>query len=447
MFLNKNSKLSELMSLNKFFYFFIFVYLIFVFHVICKNNIQLYSDIHINLKYISNKAQFSSNKKEKNNQISMISHFHKSIKTAWEDYFPSTIPDYTNENAVYESNGYIGTSISGDYYFYNCIFRDFTIQILNMNYGLKIFLENCIVTDSINPIDNGVMYLRGSDIILNKVCGYNLECTNYGIFYSLLDDDSKGKHIYKETSLAFCRMSYHGINMAQGSILVNSLNCSHNYAEQVTGCIIQASQVNENFEGSHASFSSFAHNNATDSIVVEYTTDGENILDYSNVIYNLQAENGNFAILSAFGTNVTLKNDCIMKNTGYIFFTTENQIPSAYFTLIDCSLDGTSISTQGSPLISNDIGTNSFINGLQLLETGDCVSIYETVENVPISYYGSPPPENPPSSQPEIPSRSQSIEPEIPSRTQNIQPGKPSRTQQINFYFKNNQEIDQIMRN
>ena len=275
------------------------------------------------------------------------------------------------------------------FYVVNCYFYSITYSSGN---GAAIYLSKsgvhflvefstfveCSTTGSSSY--GGGLYISNADFAMNHVCAIECKSSHRSSFTYAIGSTSRTVNSIHHSSIAYCfAENSYTMYHSYGYIDIRSVNLSHNTATQYSALVCQPSSIKDNI-GTSISYSSFADNNATSQycIYLNYNSDSadEYKISNSNIIRN----SGDQTIY-VYGT-ATFSNTCIMENKDLtnVFYIGS----SSKCTLIDCSIDNTQKTGSGS-LDKSSIGSNSFINGLTFISTGDCKNIFDTIDNIPLT--------------------------------------------------------------
>ena len=272
---------------------------------------------------------------------------------------------------------------------------------------------------------SGVIVAYTTGAVLNKVCAYNCSTRRRYSFCSLsvrdntlppsqkrvqeakelvvADRDINEKNFLLQTTISSCFATEQGtVGQKGGKIGNNFLNMSFNICYELSCCYYYPTpSYSENDGGFCMSYSHFAHNYAETSglFFIETETDKFDVsIRYSNMIFNKQngtmPEPSSKRILSTKvqGESAPRLNGCLIGsicNTHFIHCSiADNEhhelIPifvnfGCKFFFEDCSVgkdqfDGIPEDYFDEMINTESIGSETFINQIQFLNTGKCVS-------------------------------------------------------------------------
>ena len=270
----------------------------------------------------------------------------------------------------------------------NCYFYDMSNNVGNGHGGAiywtvaggKILIESSTFF-STNAKYYGAICIYNGNAVFNRICGYKCSSSN-NVCFSTIQGSSRTINTVHDSSVAYCvASSYYTMYHYYGCIDIKSVNLSHNKASSYSALTCRPSSTNGGTYGTNISYSSFSNNTASsqwciylrysNSVAKQYEINNSNIIENS----------GDQTIYVYYG-ELTMRKTCMMNNkkATYYFYLRQSGVKC---TLIDCSIDNTDKTGSGS--LSRTGSTDSFINGLTFISTGDCKNIIDTISGVPLT--------------------------------------------------------------
>jgi hypothetical protein len=307
--------------------------------------------------------------------------FLRHIRTAWNDYFPSTTTNNLFSQTCTSRQTYSSVSL----YVSNCLFKSIsstsTGGALYCNSMTYILVESTsFFSCKTSGQNGGAIYTSGGQCVLCGVCGYDC-CTTYtGSGYSYfhfawisVNSGSSNKNYFNYSSIVRCvdLKSYQTLRLNNGNISCPSVNLSMNKCK-IRSIFCDPNSVSNTVTCSF-SYSSFTDNSASDyNLFFLWTTGAEFEIKSCNILRNTQGSLNSDGTIYTIG-NLMIKDSCILENTAnYIF----RQGDSNYrITLSSCTVDSTS---NGGYFTTLNTITKSFILALNHMSTLNCHSEYDS---------------------------------------------------------------------
>ena len=247
----------------------------------------------------------------------------------------------------------------------------------------KLLVETSTFVSCSASSQGGAIYISKGDCVIHEVCGYHCTANSQFSFSDVWQSSgTKDKNYVHDSSVAYCVASnYYTMYHYYGYIEIKSVNLSHNEATRYSALRCYPSSKQGTY-GTSISYSSFADNTASYYCIYLWYITSSSANKYEIKNSNIIRNSGDRTIY-VYNGELTMRKTCMMNNkkATYHFYLQQS---SAKCTLLDCSIDNTQKTGSGS-LDTSSIGSNSFINGLTFISTGDCKNIFDTIDNIPLT--------------------------------------------------------------
>jgi hypothetical protein len=302
-----------------------------------------------------------------------MSLFLLNVRTAWNDYFPSTPNFNLNSQTYYSRQTHSSTAV----HISNCLFTSFTSSGAGgALYSTSTYLlveSTSFFSCKTSSGNGGAIYFSNGQCVLYGICGYDcISSDNVHFAYTSVYNSVSSKNYLNYSSISRCINvnSWYTPYLYYGNIRCPSVNMSMNkYGGQSIYCCPYAS--------SNYVACSFTHSSFTDNYAASYTCLylWQNPVYFEikscNIIRNTQGSLGSEGTIATCG-DLFVEDSCILENkASRIFY----QGSSSYRIIIsNNTVDSTS--NNGYFIIRSTV-SKSFIHALNHMSTRNCHSEYD----------------------------------------------------------------------
>jgi hypothetical protein len=303
--------------------------------------------------------------------------FFLNVRTAWNDYFPST--SITNLSS--QTHNSRQTPSNTGVYVSNCLFASITSSSAG---GALYCTSTYLLVESTSffscktSSNRGAIYFSNSNngqCVLHEVCGYDCCTTNsnsiqFGTIYVYNSVSSKNYVNYSSISRCVNVNAWYTLELGNGNICCPSVNMSMNkcYGRPIYCYPVSSS----NSVTCSFIYSSFADNYATQHTCLFLWTNGAKYETKScNIIRNTQPLGNGEGTIAAIG-DLFIDDSCILENKATYTFYQGNS--NCRIIISNNTVDSTS--NNGYFMIRNT-ATKSFIHALNHMSTRNCHSEYD----------------------------------------------------------------------
>jgi hypothetical protein len=305
--------------------------------------------------------------------------FIMNVRTAWNDYFPST-STFNLTSQTYNSRQNPSNTAA---YVSNCLFASITTSdhgsALSCTSTQYLLVESTSFFSCKTSANRGAIYFNNQNngqCVLYEVCGYDCCTTNsnsyqFGDIYVSNSVSSKNYVNYSSISRCVNVNAWYTFDIYYGNIRCPSVNMSMNkYSGRSLYCIPSTSS---NSVTCSLTYSSFADNYASSHTCLYLWTSGAGFeIKNCNIIRNTQGSLSSEGTIATAG-NLFVEDSCIIDNIANIIFYQGNS--NYRITLSNCTVDKT---INNGYLTTQNTVTKSFILALNHMSTENCHSEYDS---------------------------------------------------------------------
>ena len=301
------------------------------------------------------------------------------MRLEWSNYFDEQqSPNQILKNGLYNNQNKT-TYFLSSVHVYDSMFTDCSSSIggaISFS-GKRILIEFTTFSEcEATSTNGGAIYASNCECILNCVCCFKCLTVDYGQFI-ITEYITNRNYIHQSSVCSVVEIksgSYAPIDFISGKQECKSLNVSHYQVSFYSSLLLQSSTSTESI----ISYCSLSNNHATiDQCICFSNSDNSNyVIDSCNIINNIQ-DTTNFGTIYCVNTMMTIKNCCILSNSGENLFYSYS---GSKITIINCTLPQ-SYNIYGSVITNNAIIDSPFINHLKLTaKEGYCYGEYESIQ-------------------------------------------------------------------
>ena len=259
-----------------------------------------------------------------NSKINAFNFNYNNILTGWTDFFDGTPENITV--SIFETSSHLNISTK-DSYVKNCYFYKMSganyggaIYIMRSEKDFRALIEDCMFYECSSLKNGGAIYAYLSDMVCNKLCGYQCEISfAFSVFTEVSVDSSTN-------SLILCTISncpaaqYECItHHMSGFDLCKQTNMSNNICGYCSGIHTGPDKTNDDYIGSLIIYSSFVNNTATEYSLVSFENRFNHSIQYSNIILNSQPNDASRGLIGD-SSDISIYHCCIKENKGSPIF-------------------------------------------------------------------------------------------------------------------------------
>jgi hypothetical protein len=304
--------------------------------------------------------------------------FILNVRTAWNDFFPSTSTFNLNSRKYNLRQTPSNTAV----YVSNYLFASITTSghggALFCNTTQYLLVESTSFFSCKTSANAGAIFFNNKNngqCVLYGICGYDCTTTNHNndhFAYIYVYNNVSSKNYVNYSSISCCVNVYawYTLILGNGNICCPSVNVSMNeYSHKSFYC----TPINSsNSVTCSLTYSSFVDNVAKGCTCLYLWQAGASFeIKSCNIIRNTQGTFCSEGTIYANG-NLNIENSCILENNATNIF---YQGSSYTITLFNCAVDSTS--SNGHLTIQNTV-TKSFILALNHMSTRNCHSEYDS---------------------------------------------------------------------